>query len=243
MRRLVLLLIPIAAVSSAAYDDDRGPGIAGQRQGNALVYPVSGFDAVGLGTAADVEVKVGPAWSVRATGPAAAFADFRIARDRDSLVIGRRYRHRDGDQALERRIHVYVTMPRIADAAIGGSGTVRVDRVAGDRFVAAVGGSGTLAIGALDARQARVSIGGSGGVTARGRVAALDVSVGGSGHFDGAGLRAGRATISVGGSGSVRAAVEGPAQVSMAGSGDVDLGPAARCTTSRVGGGRVRCGG
>ncbi len=243
MRCFALLLIPIAAVSSAAYDDDRGPGIVGQRQGNNIVYPVSRFDSVGLGSAANVAVRIGPTWSVRATGPATAFADFRIERDRDSIEIGRRYRHRRPNIALERQIRVYVTMPRITDAAVGGEGTMAVDRVTGDKFEAAVGGSGNLAIGALDTRQARVSIGGSGGVTARGRVAALTVSIGGSGRFNAPALHAARATISIGGSGSVRASVEGPAQVSMAGGGDVDLGPAARCTTSRIGGGRVRCGG
>lgn len=244
MRRAALAFMPLLpALVAAAGDVDRGPGIAPQPRGGAMVYPVDRFDTVGLGTAATVAVRVGPAWSVQVTGPAAAFANLRITRDGRSLEIGRRYRDRRGDPALERQLRVAVTMPRIAAAAVGGSGRMMIDRVAGDRFEAAVGGSGDLALGEVTARTLRVSVGGSGGVAARGRVEALTVSVGGSGRVDAPALRAARADVSLGGSGSVRADVAGPAQVSVAGSGEVDLGPAARCTTSRVGSGRVRCGG
>ena len=35
---------------------------------------------------------------------------------------------------------------------------------------------------------------------------------------------------------------DGPADISMMGSGDVDVGPDARCKTSKMGTGTVRCG-
>lgn len=241
MRRFAALLP--ATLLLAAAPADRGPGIAPQPRGGAMVYPADGFDSVGLGIGATVAVRVGPAWSVEASGPAAAFENLRIARDGRSLEIGRRDRDRRGDPALERQLRIAVTMPRIAAAAVGGSGRMIVDRVAGERFDAAVGGSGNLALGGVASRDLRVSIGGSGSVTARGQAERLSVSIGGSGGLDAPGLRATRAQVSVGGSGSVRADVAGPAQVSIAGSGDVDLGPAAHCTTSRAGSGQVRCGG
>jgi hypothetical protein len=240
MRHALLAFVPVLL---AAVPADRGPGIAPQPRGGAMIYEAEGFDSLGLGTGATVAVRVGPAWSVQASGPAAAFENLRIARDGRSLEIGRRFRDRRSDPALERQVRIAVTMPRIAAAAVGGSGRMIVDRVAGERFDAAVGGSGNLALGGVAARALRVSIGGSGSVTARGQAERLEVSIGGSGGLDAPALRASRAQVSVGGSGSVRADVAGPAQVSIAGSGDVDLGPAARCTTSKVGSGRVRCGG
>lgn len=238
---VALALVPL--LLTAAADPDRGLGIPPQPRGGAMVYAVGGFDSVGLGTGATVAVRVGPAWSVQATGPAAAFETLRISREGRSLEIARRYRDRRADAVLERQVRIAVTMPRIAAAAVGGSGRMIVDRVTGDRFDAAVGGSGTLALGSVATRGLRVSVGGSGSVAARGTTERLDVSVGGSGRVDAPGLRATRAEVSLGGSGSVRADVAGPAQVSVAGSGSVDLGPGAHCTTSRVGSGRVRYGG
>lgn len=247
MTYLALALIAVAASAAsaaptAAADRDRGPGIAGQRQGAAMVYAVRDFDAIRLGGAERVIVHIGNGYSVRAEGPAAAFANFRIARDGSALFVGRRYDERESG-AMERQIVVHVTMPALRAASVGGSGSLTADRAGGDRFAAAVGGSGSVRIDALDARSAQFNVGGSGTITAAGTVGDLEVNVGGSGDIAAAGLRATSAKVSVGGSGTVRAQVNGPARVSMAGSGSVDLGPQARCTVSKVGSGRVRCGG
>lgn len=241
MKSLAFALIPLAAASAMAAERDRGPGLQGQRQGEALVYPARGFDTVSLGGAARVIVHAGPGFSVRADGPAAAFANFRVAIDGRRLEIGRRYDGRDNP--LERRITVHVTLPALAAASVGGSGSIDADRAAGPRFSGSVGGSGKLRIARIDAQDAELSIGGSGAIQAAGTVGALKASIGGSGTLDAPALRATRADVSVGGSGGVRAAVTGDARVSMAGSGSVDLGPQARCRVSKVGSGKVRCGG
>ena len=241
MNYLALALIPLAATAAIAAERDHGPGIAGQRQGEAMVYPVRNFDAIRLGGSERVVVHIGNGYSVRAEGPAAAFVNFRIARDGSALVVGRRYDERESS-AMERQIVVHVTMPALRAASVGGSGSLNADRAGGDRFSAGVGGSGSLRIDALDARTAEFNVGGSGMISAAGTVGTLEANVGGSGGIAATGLRASNAQVSVGGSGTVRATVSGPAQVSMAGSGMVDLGPQARCTVSKVGGGRVRCG-
>lgn len=240
MRYLTLLLLPLAAGAPA---QDRGPGIAPVRQGDRLVYPASGFTGVGFGLAARVEVRTGGAFSVTATGPAAAFANVRVVRREGSLDIGRRRMGERGNEALERQIVFRVTMPRIEDAALGGSGRMVIDRAAGDVFEASVGGSGGIQVGALAVNRARVNVGGSGSFAAASTARTLQVNMGGSGSVDAPGLRASQATVSSAGSGSVRATVQGPATVSLVGSGGVDLGPAARCNVTRMGSGRVRCGG
>jgi hypothetical protein len=241
-KTLPLFLLPAAALTVGA-TRDMGPGIAGVRNGDTVTYHVDGFDAVALGGAATVDVRVGPAYSVRAEGPAAAFANFRVAREGDTLQLGRRYQGDDRREELDKQITIHVTLPRLAAASLGGSGAMRVDRVRTERFRASLGGSGSLALGTLDVGQATVSIGGTGEVSAAGHARSLEVSVGGSGKLAGHDLRADTATVSVAGSGSVRTAVNGPAHISMAGGGDVDLGPGAHCTTSRIGHGTVHCGG
>lgn len=247
MRHLSLALLPVAAIAVAAtaapWSDDRGPGVASRRDGNALVYPIDGFTSVGLGLPAQVDVRVGPAFSVRATGPAQAFDDVRVTRNGESLQIERRYRGRARDEAAQRAIRFVVTMPRIEGAAIGGSGGINVDRVSGRRFDAAIGGSGSLTLGNVAVERLTGSIGGSGSILAAGSTGELRVNLGGSGRFAGERLRARSANVSISGSGGVRAQVDGDASVSIAGSGDVDLGPRARCAVSRVGSGKALCGG
>ena len=240
MKPLALAVIPLVATAALAGERDRGPGIAGQRQGTTLVYPVRDFDAVTLGGAASVDVRVGPAWSVRAEGPAEAFANLRIVRNGRSLEIGRRFE--GGRRAeLDKRITVHVTLPALTALTLGGSGRLSADQAGGGDFAANVGGSGTLSIGRLKARVAEFNLGGSGSIAAAGQVGQLEVSLGGSGRVVAPGLRADTAVVSVGGSGDVRATVAGGAQLSMAGSGSVDLGLNAGCRVGKIGSATIRC--
>lgn len=245
MRLFSFMLLPLTALvatASAARSGDRGPGIAGERQGDTTVYRVAGFDKLAIGGSALSDVRVGPEWSLRVDGTPDAVARLRVAVERGRLEIGPRDDDRRGD-AADGHVRIAVTMPRLADVALGGSGRMTVDRVTGDRFAAALGGSGALSIGRLAVGDATVSIGGSGRVSAAGEARTLTVNLGGSGDLVAPELRAGSATVSAAGSGSVRAQVDGDARVSLVGSGSVDLGPRARCRTTRMGSGTVRCGG
>ncbi|MFW2850680.1 GIN domain-containing protein [Sphingomonas sp. TX0543] len=246
MRFLSLALLPLAAIAIAApaapWSNDRGPGIAPREDGGALSYPADGFTAIGLALPSQVKVRVGPGFSVRATGPARAFADVRVFRDGTTLQIEPRYRNHPRDDRALRAVQFVVTMPRIESASIGGSGSIAVDRVSGPRFDAAVGGSGSLTLGNVAVERLTGSIGGSGSIAAAGNAGEIKVNIGGSGRFAGDRLRARAASVSIAGSGGVRAQVEGDARVSIAGSGDADLGPRARCTVSRSGSGKARCG-
>jgi len=243
MRVLSLFALPLFASAAMAADSfDRGPGLPGDRQGDATAYRVADFDKVGFGLAGEIDVRVGPAWSVRATGPAAAFANLRVTRENGSLQIGRRFNDRDSNRQLERQVHFVVTLPKLSGVALGGSGRMTVDRVQGGAFDAALGGSGNMALGSLQVDRAEISIGGSGNIAAAGSAHSLKVSLGGSGNLQAAGLRATSADVSAAGSGGIRATVEGPAQVSVVGSGTVDLGRGARCTVTRMGKAQVRCG-
>ncbi len=237
MRPLAYVLsLTVAALAQPASADE----IIGQPEGEAIVYRVDGFDRVAQGIAGAVDVRVGPAWSVRAYGPAAALAELEVEREGQSLRLRPRNGWRDG--RLLRQVRVAVTMPRLVSASVGGSGRMTVEGARGPQLRAAVGGSGSLALGTVAVDELAVSIGGSGGITAAGTAGRLKVSSSGSGGFAAPGLRAASAAVSAAGSGSVRAAVAGPAAVSLAGSGSVNLGPAAQCTTRRVGSGRVTCG-
>ncbi|CAN5335803.1 hypothetical protein BH10PSE15_BH10PSE15_11490 [soil metagenome] len=239
MRSVILIaLASLAACSSPGAADSRAPASGG---GTSRLYQVAGFTGIALTGSDDVDVRTGSGFSVRAEGPAAELDKLRIARDGDTLRIGRKDSTgiQWGDSA---RVKVYVTMPRITAADLTGTGALAIDRVEGERFRLASQGSGDTAIGTLGVEMADLSLAGTGGLAAKGSARQLKFDVTGTCDLDAAGLKASRATVSVVGTGNVHVAVDGPATVSVTGTGDVDLGPAAHCATTRTGTGDVTCG-
>ncbi len=231
----------IVACSIHTGDDDGTPGVAAQGTGKTRTYAVAGFTTVELRGSDDVDIRVGPGFSVRADGDAEVLDHLKIEKVGDALRIGRT--RTAGWSWGGHGARISVTMPALAATAVAGSGDVTIDRVAGASFKGESAGSGDLSIGQLAVGDAHFSLAGSGDVKAAGEVKALTIEIAGSGDVDAGGLKAARADISVAGSGDVRADVDGPAKVSVMGSGDIDLGNRARCQVSKMGSGSVRCGG
>lgn len=241
MRNLILLaLLPLAACGNAG-DDDGQPGVPAQGSGATRTYAVSDFTAISLRGSDDVDVRVGPGFTIRAEGDPKVLDRLKIEKVGDTLRVGRISSSgiNWGDHGHAK---IFVTMPRIAEANVAGSGDMSVDRVEGAHFEGNTAGSGDLAVKLLTVDQAKLAIAGSGTISVAGTAKTLNLSIAGSGDVHGDELRASSADISIAGSGSVRAKVEGSAKVSMMGSGDVDLGGAARCQVSKMGSGTVRCG-
>ncbi|RHW18678.1 DUF2807 domain-containing protein [Sphingomonas gilva] len=251
MRKSIFLPL-IGAITIAACNDSTASttdakvtpsGQQGQRQ-----FQLANFDTVSLEGPDNVEVRVGPAFSVTAQGDTGVLKALEIKLDGSELEIGRknqrsgfRWGNDEGDEAGP--LKVIVTMPAIRAANLAGSGDMSVDKVSGDSFDAALAGSGDMLLGALAVKTAELSIAGSGDIKASGAADQVSVSIAGSGDADGSGLAAKAADVSIAGSGNVRLAVDGAADVSIVGSGDVDLGPKARCQKSIMGAGDVICGG
>lgn len=235
---LIAALLPLSACGNAFDRGSDSPGVTGSGTGTSRSYDVTGFTAVALAGSDDVDVRVGPAFSVRAEGDAAALDRLTIERDGDTLKVG----HRNGISYSGKGAKIFVTMPAIEGASIGGSGDLTVDRASGKEFEGKLAGSGTLRLPALAVGDADFSIAGSGDISAAGTAKMLDVKIAGSGSLDAAGLVASQAEIALMGSGDVRATVKGDAKISAVGSGDIDLGPDARCNTTKLGSGDVRCG-
>lgn len=245
MRRWALIaVLPLAACSLGSPDEGsaNAGGVAPATSGTSRSYPVAGFTGIDLRGSDDVDVRVGGAFSVRATGPSEMLDRLRIEKVGDTLRIDRK-----SDSGFSigaaRDVKILVAMPAIAAATITGSGDMHIDRVTGDAFAGATSGSGGLTIANLATKRLRLSIAGSGDVSATGATGEAAIQVAGSGDVNAADMTATQATVSVQGSGNVQAHVNGPAKVSVMGSGDVDLGDQARCTVAKMGSGEVRCGG
>jgi len=242
----ILIAAPIATISLAACsygsDHDSKPGIAGSGTGTTRSYAVADFTNVDLRGADNVDIRVGTGFSVRAEGPSAELDKLKIEKAGDTLRVGR---INDGGfhWGDHKSVTVFVTMPRIAEANIAGSGNMTVDRVDGQSFTANTAGSGNLDVASLSVQAGDFSIAGSGNIKAKGSVKHLKMDIAGSGDIDAGGVKAEGAEVSIAGSGGARADVTGPAEVSVMGSGDVDLGSGAKCTTSKMGSGTIHCGG
>lgn len=236
------LMLPLAACSvHVGGDDDGQPGIAAQGTGDTRTYAVADFTEVDLRGADNVDVRVGPGFSVRADGDSEVLDHLKIEKVGNVLRIGRQ--RSSGWNWGGKHARISVTMPRLTATAIAGSGDIAVDQVQGQSFKGEGAGSGDLNVGRLTVDDARFDLAGSGSLKLAGTARSLSVSIAGSGDVDAGGLKASTADVSIAGSGSVRADVNGPAKVSIMGSGDVDLGPNAKCQTSKMGSGSIRCGG
>lgn len=221
---------------------------------------VAEFDRVELKGPDRVIVRVGGAQSVAAAGDAAVLDTLEAAVEGGKLVIRRKGRgvniFGDADRAT-----VTVTVPRLAGAAVGGSGEMNVDRVNGGDFEAAIGGSGDLRIGEVRARKleaaiggsgdirldrvdadsVEMAIGGSGSVNAAGRARSVAASVAGSGDVLASRLEAETAEVSIAGSGTANVHARTAAEIAIVGSGDAVISGTARCKVSKVGSGEARC--
>ena len=181
-------------------------------------YRLSGFDRVALGGSDRVIVDVGPRFGVRATGEPADLARMRIFVDQGTLRIGRE----QGVFRASRPVTVAVTLPRLAGAAVAGSGVLSAANVQTDTLAVAVGGSGAI--------------------RATGRARRLSLKVGGSGRIDARALDSRTLSASVAGSGAIRATARESAAISVSGSGTVRVAGTTRCQIATSGSGSASCG-
>ncbi|MFD1951771.1 head GIN domain-containing protein [Sphingomonas arantia] len=231
MRRLAaLLLVPVLLAASPSSAAD------------ALVtrrFPASGFAQIDLRGSDNVIVRVGPAFSVVATGPAVTLKTLTAEVRGGTLVLD----HHGNSWSWRKTppTTITVTMPALAGVSLSGSGDMTVGPFRAPRFSGALAGSGNLRLARIEAGQVALSIAGSGDLVAAGQAGAAKLSIAGSGNLDAGALAVRTLATSTAGSGDMIARAAGTASVSMAGSGGVTVHGPARCTVSKAGSGDVRC--
>ena len=228
--------------SSLIAEADNGSPVATTGQGGERTYAAAGFERVSAVGPQEVAVKVGPAFSVSATGDADALDRYEVVVRGGALRIQPRHgAWWDIDWSNRKPVTFTVTLPQISAASFVGSGEMKIDRVEGNRFEANLAGSGHMDIAELAVDNARFSVAGSGDLSANGKARDAHVSVAGSGDMRATGLAIDTAHVSIAGSGDAELTVKDDAHVSTVGNGDVTISGTARCTVSRIGAGSVRC--
>lgn len=241
MRKAIVMGVALAAMAAAGCSETRGesPGPATTRN-----FQVAGFERIEVGGPYEVTVTTGGAPSVRAEGGERAIERMVVEVENGTLKIHTKKRSgiNFGWSDHGRPVQLVVTVPRLSAAEIGGSGSITVDKVAGDMFEAGVAGSGELRLGQVDVKRLKAGIAGSGEINAgQGRAGTVEYDIAGSGDIEAGGLVAEVAAVSIAGSGEVTANATGTASVDIAGSGDVRLTGGAKCTVSKAGSGDVHC--
>lgn len=213
------------------HNDDASP--QGERS-----FALSGFESVSLAGSDNVDIVVGPAFSVTASGPQSLLDRLDISVDGTNLKVSRKptMGWQSGKGA-----RIRVTMPAITGANVAGSGDMTIDKVEGDRFDAGVAGSGDLSVKAIKVQLLEANIVGSGDVSLWGNADKAAMSIAGSGSIRADELTTVTTTVSIVGSGDVSARVTGAVTGNLAGSGDLNVRGTGKCTVSKVGSGDINC--
>jgi len=205
-------------------------------------YEVPAFDRVVLAGPHHVVIAVGPAQTIRAEGPKDSLDQTEVVVEHGQLRIEPKDHDRRGKWQYAPATY-HITVPRLTDTTLAGSGDIRVDRVDGERFGATLAGSGTIDVHALRVDQARLTMAGSGILSARGSANHSNVTIAGAGHIRAQDVVSTTAAVSLVGAGDAALTVQREANVSVIGSGDVRIAGPAHCSISRMGSGNVNCSG
>lgn len=152
------------------------------------------------------------------------------------LAIMREKDNWDGSETATIR----VTVPKLEDIAIGGSGTADAQSLSGDASIS-IGGSGKVSVAQISGDGLDVNVGGSGDVVGAGSTGQLDLNIGGAGNVDLSAVTVGNADINIGGSGDVKFASDGNVDANIVGSGDIVVTGNATCEMNAIGSGTLTC--
>ena len=205
-------------------------------------YTVGEFEGIAVVGPQDVVVTRGDSYSVRAEGPGEALARFEVVVE-DGILQIRPADGFEGDWSDGEDMTFFVTVPRLSQFVLGGTGDVEIDRVEGDRFEGVVAGTGELNIGNMQVQDADFTIVGAGDLVAAGTAQAVSVKIAGAGEVNATDLRSRTADLDIAGAGDVALNVLERANISVVGSGDVEVVGGAQCSLSRIGTGSVTCNG
>ena len=134
-------------------------------------------------------------------------------------------------------VKIYITMPRLTEASLSGSGSLTTTNKfsgLGDLDVS-VSGSGDVSL-EVDAKDINMNISGSGDISLAGSANYIDVRISGSGGVDSRDLEADGCEVSISGSGNATVYVKERLEARISGSGNVRYKGDVTKVNSRVSG-------
>lgn len=212
--RSIALLTSTLALSVALVGC--GPVITNQGEQVTEERSISDVTEVRLQTSGNLTVAVGDEPSLTVTAGKNVLDHLTSKVSGDTLVLDT-----DGSWGNHGAIDYTLTLPRLTDLTVAGSGDVRGQIASGETLSVTIKGSGDVRLDEVDAAELRVSISGSGDVELEGSASLQDVEIKGSGDYDGLTLDSREAVVDVAGSGNVEVRVSERLDATIAGSGSI----------------------
>lgn len=161
-------------------------------------FDLKGFERIEIKTAADVSIKIGPAYSVVVEGDRARVDNVTAEITKNTLVIEET--QSDGEKS-NGKIKVTVTLPKLSAIGFSGAGSAVVEGVKSDSFSAAINGSCTM--------------------TLKGSAKKVDYAIHGAGSINAKSLASHSCAVAISGSGTVSTKTASKLDAVISGSGAV----------------------
>lgn len=226
------------AVSAAAALLFTGSASAAEKR-----FGLTSFETIEVNADYIIEVTTRAPVSAVATGPSDALDRLSLEARDGRLVIGeRKFAGDENRRAPRGAVTIRVNVASLRSATMGGAGSLRIDRMKGNRVIIGLRGPGTLSVGAIETDRLSVAMIGNGTMTLGGTAKQGQVTLSGAGMFDAGALAVGALTFDGEGAGEIRLNAVKTAAVTTRGVGKTVVLGKPVCTVRNVGSGSVQCG-
>lgn len=183
---------------------------------------VKGFNKVSFGISGDLNIKIGPEFSVILEGDKSDIKEIITDVSGDRLIIKQENWHFNFNE----KVNIYITMPELKGLGVSGSGKAEVlDPIKGsDNLDLSVSGSGRLLTAGVKTDNLDCSISGSGNIFigAAGNADRGNISISGSGNYKGESMEIDHLEVHVSGSGNCTCRAGDSLKAGISGSGNVN---------------------
>lgn len=226
------------AVSAAAALLFTGSASAAEKR-----FGLTSFETIEVNADYIIEVTTRAPVSAVATGPSDALDRLSLEARDGRLVIGeRKFAGDENRRAPRGAVTIRINVASLRSATMGGAGSLRIDRMRGNRVIIGLRGPGTLSVGAIETDRLSVAMIGNGTMTLGGTAKQGQVTLSGAGMFDAGALAVGALTFDGEGAGETRLNAVKTAAVTTRGVGKTVVLGKPVCTVRNVGSGSVQCG-
>lgn len=207
-----------------------GPRVSDDRDIDAV-------ESVLLQTSGDLDIQLGDEPALTISAPQGVMSRLTSDIVDGVLVLGITGPHFGFWQGGD--IRYTLTVPRISDIAVEGSGDVTADFTGADTVDIDIDGSGEITGTGIDADEVTIVIEGSGDIELEGRTDSQRIELDGSGDIANEGLTSRDARVEIAGSGDVEVHATKTLHAEISGSGEVRYSGGATVTSDISGSGSV----
>ncbi|WP_447761100.1 head GIN domain-containing protein [Sphingopyxis panaciterrae] len=206
-------------------------------------YGLTSFEAIEVNADVAVEVVTRAPVSAVATGSQDALDRITVEARDGKLVIGEKTFAGDQNRRAPRgAVTVRVNAANLRSAALGGAGSLRIDRLKGVRVTVGLRGPGQVTVGEIATDRLSVAMVGNGSMTLAGTAKQAQMTLSGAGMVDAGKLAVDELISDSEGAGDHMLNAVKSAAITTRGIGKTVVLGRPACTVRNVGSGSVTCG-